>query len=79
MRINCDVLHTWMSAAIVVTDTPFFAITDGAGRFKIEGLPAGAYEMEVWHERLGSQRRLLSIAPRGFTEVEVIYSTENFR
>jgi hypothetical protein len=79
MRINCDVLHTWMSAAVVVTDTPFFAVTDDAGRFKIEGLPAGEYEMEVWHERLGAQRRLLSITPRGLTDVEVIYSTEHLR
>jgi plastocyanin len=24
VRIDCDVLHTWMSAAIVVSDSPYF-------------------------------------------------------
>jgi hypothetical protein len=31
MRIDCDVLHTWMSAAIVVVTTPYFTITDNNG------------------------------------------------
>ena len=30
VRIDCDVLHTWMSAAIVVTDSPYFAVSDSA-------------------------------------------------
>lgn len=36
VRIDCDVLHTWMSAVIVVTETPYFAVTDQSGRFSIE-------------------------------------------
>lgn len=79
MRIDCDVLHTWMSAAIVVADTAYFAVTDEGGRFRIDGLAVGRYEMEVWHERLGTQKRLISIAPRSFPEVEVVYSPENIR
>ena len=51
MRIDCDVLHTWMSAAIVVSDSPHFAVTDENGGFNIDGLPPGEYELEVWHER----------------------------
>jgi hypothetical protein len=73
MRINCDVLHTWMSAAIVVTDTPYFAVTDAAGRFNIEGVPAGAYDVEVWHERLGLQTIRLAIAERATRILDVIY------
>ena len=74
MRIDCDVLHTWMSAAIVVTDTPYFALTDAAGRFKIEGLALGAYEMEIWHERLGSQTIGLVVADGITRVVDVVYS-----
>ena len=76
MRIDCDVLHTWMSAAIVVTDTPYFALTDAAGRFKIEGLPTGAYEMKIWHERLGSQIIGLAVADGITRVVDVVYSAK---
>ena len=76
IRINCDVLHTWMSAAIVVTDTPYFALTDKSGDFKVDHLPAGEYDIEVWHERLGAQRRRLAVSAHGNTHVEVIYGQE---
>jgi hypothetical protein len=75
VRIDCDVLHTWMSAAIVVTDTPYFAVTDAAGRFNIEGLPVGEYAMEVWHESLGT-RSMRLVVSRGMSRfVEVVYSS----
>jgi hypothetical protein len=80
VRIDCDVLHTWMSAAIVVADTPYFAVTDEHGRFAVDGLPLGAYEMEVWHERLGARRRLLQLnGSSAITSIEMIYSLEKGR
>jgi len=79
VRIDCDVLHTWMSAAIVVTDTPYFALTDAAGGFKIGGLPGGEYEMEVWHERLGSRKRVIAVAPSGTVNIELVYSAAEIR
>jgi len=39
-----------MSAAIVVTRSPYFALTDEHGQFVSEQLPAGEYEMETWRE-----------------------------
>jgi len=53
IRIDCDVLHTWMSAVIIVTRTPYFAIGDEDGKFTIDQLPAGPYQVEIWHEKLG--------------------------
>ena len=74
VRIDCDVLHTWMSAAIVVVDTPYFALTDEAGRFKIDGLPAGLYELEVWHERLGTKTTRLAVSGGTLQSVAIVYS-----
>ena len=76
MRIDCDVLHTWMSAAIIVTDTPYFALTDDAGRFKIDGLPAGEYDMEVWHERLGTKSMRFALPAGTPRLVDVVYSAK---
>lgn len=49
MPLKCDV-HAWMNAYIHVLDNPFFAVSDANGEYKIEGLPAGTYEVTVWHE-----------------------------
>lgn len=54
VRIKCDV-HGWMLAYAGVLDHPFFSTTGDDGTFNIEGLPAGTYTIEAWHETLGTQ------------------------
>jgi plastocyanin len=43
-------IHATMSAFIYVVDSPFFAKTQPGGTFRIPGVPAGRYEVSVWHE-----------------------------
>jgi RNA polymerase sigma factor (sigma-70 family) len=62
LRIGCD-LHPWMTATVLATDNPWFAITDSSGRFKVRGLPAGAYTVEAWHEHYGTQRAEVKLGP----------------
>jgi len=54
LPFKCDV-HGWMNAYVNVVPHPFFAVTKGDGSFEIKGLPEGAYTLELWHERLGTQ------------------------
>ncbi len=42
--------HSDMSGYIVVAPTPYFAVTNEAGEYKIEGVPVGKYTLTVWHE-----------------------------
>jgi hypothetical protein len=79
VKINCDVLHTWMTAAIVVTDSPYFAVSDEKGVFSFDAIPAGNYEIEIWHERLGSQHRRISVGAAATTDMEIVYGSENHR
>src|SRR6185295_3348805 len=51
---RCDV-HGWMNAYAGVVAHPFFAVSTADGSFTIKGLPPGAYTLEAWHERLGTQ------------------------
>jgi len=74
VRIDCDVLHTWMSAAIIVSDSPYFAVTDEHGAFSVDGLPLGDYELEVWHERLGAKTRRLSVSGDSVISLDVVYA-----
>lgn len=72
IRIDCDVLHTWMSAVIIVTGTPYFAISDEDGKFIIDQLPAGPYQVEIWHEKL--DMKAMRMAVDGDLSVDVVYA-----
>jgi hypothetical protein len=75
VRINCDVLHTWMSAVVVVTATRYFAVTDEQGFFAIDHLPSGNYEMEVWHETLGRKTNTLSVTEGGRLSLNAVFGS----
>jgi plastocyanin len=47
--VQCDA-HTHMRAWIVVRDSPYFAVTDDSGRFRITEVPPGRYKLTAWHE-----------------------------
>src|SRR5579883_2498468 len=49
VRVFCNI-HPTMSAVIVVLNTPFFDTTGKDGAFRMN-VPAGDYEMNVFHER----------------------------
>lgn len=48
--IFCNI-HPQMSAVIIALRTPYYGVTDGAGKVKIQGVPAGPYQLHVWSER----------------------------
>ncbi len=49
-KVKCDV-HPWMKTWVLVSDHPYFAITDKEGNFAIDGVPAGTYEVVCWQEK----------------------------
>jgi hypothetical protein len=42
-----------MKAWVRVFDHPYFAITDGDGKFEIKNAPAGDFRLVIWHEGVG--------------------------
>ena len=48
--IKCDV-HPWMKTWVLVSDHPYFAVTDSDGKYEIKGVPAGTYEVVCWQEK----------------------------
>ena len=54
VRVFCNI-HATMSAVILVLDTPYFATTDRAGAFDLQGVPPGDYDLGVFHERATEQ------------------------
>ena len=76
VKIDCDVLHTWMSAVIIVTDSPYYVVSNDRGEFVLDGVGAGAYEIEIWHERLGRQLHRIDVRENGTTDIEVVFALE---
>jgi plastocyanin len=50
--IFCNI-HPEMSAVVVALKTPYYGISDAAGKITIEGVPEGRYTMQVWAESAG--------------------------
>jgi len=47
---TCDAGHPWMNATIVVTEHPFYTVTDAHGNFTLDNVPPGTYKIKLWHE-----------------------------
>lgn len=74
VAIDCDVLHTWMRASVVVTLSPYFGITDKRGDFHLESVPAGLYDLVVWHEILGRKRTRIRVPTAKPLVLDVVYA-----
>lgn len=48
--IFCNI-HPEMSGVVIVLDTPYYAIANGAGSISIPDVPSGRYQLHVWDER----------------------------
>jgi hypothetical protein len=62
--ILCNIHHE-MSAFIIVVETPYFAVTDGNGNYKISNVPPGKYELAVWHEEMKPQIKEIKTSDKG--------------
>lgn len=69
VRVFCEI-HSHMSAFILVFAHRYFAVTDEAGRYRIDGVPPGGYTVMTWNESapLDSQR---VVVPDAGGEVEL--------
>jgi plastocyanin len=50
VTLGCNI-HDWMVGYIVVLDTPYFVKTAADGKAHLD-LPAGTYQLEVWHPQV---------------------------
>jgi plastocyanin len=48
VTLGCNI-HDWMVGYIFVAETPYFAKTDKNGDARLSDLPAGEYDVKVWH------------------------------
>jgi hypothetical protein len=66
VRVFCEI-HSHMSAFILVFAHRYFALTDQDGRYRLENVPPGTYNVAVWNEtvRGDAPRRSVTIPSSG--------------
>ncbi len=48
--LGCNI-HDWMSAHVVVVNTPYYQQTNDLGLVEFKDIPTGDYELVLWHPR----------------------------
>jgi plastocyanin len=69
VQVFCNI-HPQMRAIIYVTPNRYFARADAEGRFEIQGVPPGEYEVVTWHERCSEQRGKVDLR-EGAAEIDL--------
>jgi len=59
LQLCSDLGHDWMNGYILVMPHRYFAVTDAEGKFQLPALPAGRYDLVMWHETLGLKRQIV--------------------
>ena len=67
----CNV-HPEMGGYIVVSPTPYFAVTDKSGNYKIDNVPDGSYTVTAWHE--GAKNSSKPVTVSGDTKADFTVS-----
>jgi plastocyanin len=72
VRVFCDI-HSHMSAFILVFAHRFFAVTDAEGRFRIDAVPPGEYNVVAWSDGQARDTRAIRVPADG-TGVEADFT-----
>ena len=70
VKIYCEV-HEPMRSAVLVVENRYWARPDEAGRFRIDGVPAGTYTLVAWHADHGEVEREVRVPESGVVRVEL--------
>ena len=62
--VLCNV-HPEMEAWVVVTGTPYFAVSAKDGSYEIKDVPPGTYTLKIWHEKLKGKDQTITVPAKG--------------
>jgi plastocyanin len=69
VRVFCDI-HSHMNAFILVFSHPFFSLTDTDGRYRIDNVPPGTYNLIAWNEGVSSEPKAVTVPDGGEAELD---------
>jgi plastocyanin len=72
VRVFCDI-HAHMSAFILVFSHRYFAVTDSEGRYRLDNVPPGTYNVVAWNEGTREDTRKV-VVPESGSDVELNFT-----
>jgi hypothetical protein len=77
-KVYCN-LHKNMVADIFVLPNRFFSLTDGVGRYRIQGLPEGEYVLRAWHIFGGADQKNIRVGKQPLVIDFTLRSTQSIQ
>lgn len=75
VRAKCDV-HPWMAGFVGVVPHDYFAVTSAQGAFRLENVPAGSHEVELWHESFGKKSVSVTVSAGAAARADQAFAIE---
>lgn len=69
VRVFCEI-HSHMNAYILVFNHPYFAVSDEEGRYHIDNVPPGTYNVVAWYEGTSAEPRPATVPDGGAAELD---------
>ena len=76
--IKCN-LHPFLQTRAFMVDNPYYTVTDEEGRFSIDQIPPGTYEVVAWHPFIPNQKGQIVIEPGGKSEITFEFNSKDVR
>jgi plastocyanin len=76
--VYCNI-HAQMTAFVVVVSTSHYTQAGADARWKITNVPAGKWELHVWHERAPEVTQDLDVPATGLANVDVSLVASGFK
>ena len=73
VRVFCDI-HSHMSAYILVFSHRYFAVTDEQGRYRLDNVPPGTYNVVAWNEAHEPQTLRVTVPEAGDVDLNFMLS-----
>lgn len=70
VTLRCDI-HEHMRGLILVLATPYFTITDSAGRYRLTKLPAGHFTIKAWVDSKTTRERSVDLKSGTVLQVDL--------
>ncbi|HEV8411671.1 MAG TPA: hypothetical protein VGQ30_14260 [Gemmatimonadaceae bacterium] len=76
--VYCNI-HAQMTAFVVVVSTSHYTQAGADARWKIANVPAGKWELHVWHERAPEVTQEVDVPAAGLANVDVTLDARGFK